>query len=110
MTQKSPHTQSQQNITREQTDSEQNEIRSEEEIYENTDGAETGAPRSPHTLHTGGPQHKTEPEQEAHEGSVTTRTPKKPAQGITSRSAEEESGRQEKVVNERPDAQAGVKH
>lgn len=110
MTQNTPHTQSQQNTSPEQTDSGQDEIRSEEQIYEHTDGAETGANRSPRTLHAGGPQHNTEPEQEAHEGSVTTRTPKKPAQGITSRSAEEESRRQEKVVNERPDAQAGVKH
>ena len=82
----------------------------DEETYSRMEGAETGTNRSPRTLHTGGPEHNTEPEQEAHEGSVTTRTPKKPAQGITSHSAEEESARQEKVVNDRPDAQAGVKH
>ncbi len=82
----------------------------DEEMYSGMEGAETGTNRSPRTLHTGGPEHNTEPEQEAHEGSVTTRTPKKQAQGITSHSAEEESARQEKVVNDRPDAQAGVKH
>jgi hypothetical protein len=50
---------------------------------------------------------QTEQESAAHEGSVTTRTPKAPAQGITDR-PEEESKRQQKVVNDRPDAQAGL--
>lgn len=108
--QKTPHTQSQQNTSPEQTDSEQNEIRSGEPIYENVEGAESGANRSPRTLQTGGPQHNTEPEQEAHEGPISSRLPRKPAQGITTHSAEEESARQQKVVNKRPDAQAGVKH
>jgi hypothetical protein len=115
--QKSPHTQTQQNTGPEQTDfentpdeSQPGESQEDANIYAEMDGAETGTNRSPRTLNAGGPEHNTEPEQEAHEGPVTTRTPKKPAQGITSHSAQEESERQEKVVNQRPDAQAGVKH
>jgi hypothetical protein len=112
--QKTPHTQSQQNITPEQTDLESGQQRYEtgtgddEQIYENMEGAETGGTRSPRKVDTGSVHHHTEPETVAHEGSVSTRTPKRPSQGITSRSAEEESTRQQKVVNERPDAQAGV--
>jgi hypothetical protein len=74
------------------------------------EGAETGDYRTPRKTQADGPKHRTEPEPVAHEGGVHTRTPKKPAQGITSHSAEEEGERQEKVVNERPDAQAGVNH
>lgn len=52
--------------------------------------------------------HNVEPETTAHEGFVSTRTPKRPVQGITSHTAEQESSRQEKVVNNRADARAGV--
>ena len=112
--QKSPHKQTQQNTTPEQTDLETGQQRYEtgtgadEQIYEEVEGAETGGTRTPRKIDTGSVHRRTEPETVAHEGSVSTRTPKRPAQGITSRSAEEESARQEKVVNERPDAQAGV--
>jgi hypothetical protein len=112
--QKTPHTQTQQDTTPEQTDLDNDqrgfEAEASDQIYENMEGAETGEKRSPRKLQTGGPQHRTEPEQVAHEGSVHTRTPKRPSQGITAHSAEEESARQEKVVNVRPDAQAGVNH
>jgi hypothetical protein len=114
--QKTPHTQTQQNTTPEQTDMQPNEntqqggSSSEEDIYTRMEGAETGGNRSPRHATTGGSGHNTEPETEAHEGPLDTRTPKRPAQGITSRSSEEESARQEKVVNERPDAQGGVNH
>jgi hypothetical protein len=113
--QKSPHTQTQQNVTPEQTDLEVDEREYEadadadQEIYNNMEGAETGENRSPRKIQTRSEQHNTEPETEAHEGSVTSRTPKRPAQGITSHT-EEESSRQKKVVGERPDAQAGVNH
>jgi hypothetical protein len=73
------------------------------------EGAETGANRSPRRVPRSSQHHKTQPETVAHEGSVKTRTPKRPAQGITDR-PEEEAERQRKVVNERPDAQAGVNH
>jgi hypothetical protein len=112
--QKSPHTQSQQDTVPEQTDldNDQREFEAEahEETYSEMEGAETGGNRAARKVQTGSPRHRTEPEQVAHEGSVTTRTPKKPAQGVTPHSSEEESVRQNKVVNERRDAQAGVKH
>jgi hypothetical protein len=114
--QKTPHTQTQQNTNPEQTDLEPDErayesgTGTDEQLYSNMDGAETGENRSMRKFHGEGIRHKTEPETEAHEGSISTRTPKLPSQGVTSRSAEEESGRQQKVVNERPDAQAGVNH
>ena len=111
--QKSPHTQSQQNAVPERTDLENAqsdlEQEAEEKTYENMEGAETGTDRSPRKMPGRGPHHNSEPESIAHEGSVTTRTPKRPAQGITDR-PQEESARQKKVVNDRPDAQAGVNH
>jgi hypothetical protein len=110
------HTQSQQNVNPDQTDlnPDQNEARSgtedDEPIYEHMEGAETGDNRTPRKVQTRSERHNTEEQDVAYEGSVDTRTPRKPIQGITSHSSEEESARQQKVVNERPDAQAGVNH
>ena len=108
--QKTPHTQTEQNTKPERSDSDVDETRStaDDQIYANMEGAETGTNRSPRKLQTNGVSRKIEPELTAHEGSVSTRTPKRPVQGITSHSAEEESARQEKVVNDRPDARAGL--
>ena len=108
--QKSPHTQSEQNARPEQTDLEtdQGDIDPEEEIYENVAGAETGSNRSPRRGPKGAKRHRIEPERAAREGLVSTRAPKKPAQGVSSRSAEEEGKRQKKVVRARPDARADV--
>ena len=112
--QKSPHTNTQQNVKPEQSDLEADEQEYETDspedqaLYQQADGAETGTNRSPREIETRAAEHRTEPEKEAHEGSLTTRTPKRAGQGITSRSSEEESERQEKVVSIRPDAQAGV--
>jgi hypothetical protein len=113
--QKSPHTQTQQNTVPEQTDLEANEQEyeadspTEQELYEHMEGAETGMERNPREVEARSSIHnRTEPEVQAHEGTLSTRTPKRPVQGITSHSAAEESARQEKVVNDRPDAQAGV--
>lgn len=112
--QKSPHTNTQQNRRPEETDLEtpeqayQSDPGADQKLYENRDGSESGSKRTPREIATRVENHRSEPEQEAHEGSVTTRSPKHQAQGITSRSSEEESGRQEKVVSIRPDAQAGV--
>ena len=114
--QKTPHTQSGQNRGPERSDLEPDEQQfesdseTEERLYSEMKGAETGTDRSPKKALPRGPHHNTEPETVAHEGSVSTRTPKRPARGVTSHSAEEESARQQKVVNDRPDAQAGVKH
>lgn len=114
--QKSPHTQTQQDTIPEQTDLEANEqpfeadSPADEQLYTRMEGAETGENRSARKIQTRSERHRTEPEVEAHEGSVSTRTPKRPTQGITSHSAAEESERQKKVVSDRPDAEAGVKH
>jgi hypothetical protein len=108
--QKSPHTQSQRNTQPEQSDSEadQNVPSTDDQIYSEMAGAETGSNRSPRQVQTDARSRNTEPETSAHEGSVNTRTPRRPVQGITSHSAAEESERQEKVVKERPDVRAGL--
>lgn len=111
--QKSPHTQTEQNTNPQQTDMEaaQTDLDAQaaEETYDNMDGAESGTNRSPRRLPRSALSHNTEAEGVAHEGSVTSRIPKRPAEGITDR-PEEEATRQRKVVNDRPDAQAGVNH
>src|SRR3954451_25171111 len=97
--QKSPHTNTQQNTRPEQSNLEDNEQQYETDSprdqarYQQTDGAETGMTRSPREVETRSERHKTEPEKEAHEGRVSTRTPKRSSQGVTARSAEEESVR-----------------
>ncbi len=112
--QKSPHTNTQQNVKPEQSDLEADEqvyetdSPGDQAIYQQAEGAETGTNRSLRQMTPRAVEHRTEPEKEAHEGSVTTRTPKGAGQGITSRSSEEESERQKKVVSIRPDARAGV--
>jgi hypothetical protein len=114
--QNSPHNQTEQNLNPAQTDLEDGRTATEEAIgaeaamYDHMEGAQTGTNRAPEKLPPDDTHHATEQPQAAYEGSLETRTPKRPVQGITSRSAEEESARQEKVVNERPDAQAGVNH
>jgi len=114
--QTTPHTQSQQNADPTQADLEPGQNPTEaalgvdSQIYENMEGAETGGTRTPKKTPDLPPEHNTEPATVAYEGSVDTRNPRKPAQGITAHSAEEESDRQKKVVNDRPDAQAGVNH
>jgi hypothetical protein len=111
--QKSPHTQSEQNTVPEQTDLEtaQSDLgnEAEERTYEHMDGAVTGTYLIPWRLPRRAQQHNSLSETVAHEGSVTTRTPKRPVEGITQR-PDEEAERQRKVVNDRPDAQAGVNH
>jgi hypothetical protein len=110
------HVQTQQNVNPDQTDlyPGQNEARSgtedDEPIYEQMDGAETGDNRTPKKTQTRSMRHNTEEQTVAYEGAIDTRTPRKPSQGITSHSSDDESERQQKVVNERPDAQAGVNH
>ena len=112
--QKSPHPNTQQDTKPEQSDLDLNEQEFEADspadqaIYQGADGAETGMNRSPREIDTRSERRQVEPETEAHEGRLSTRTPKLPSQGITTHSAEEESRRQEKVVKDRADAQAGV--
>lgn len=71
-------------------------------------GAETGTNRSSEHYERGAGHHNTIPEQQAHVGGVTTRTPAGGGQGISNRSADQEDKGQERVVEERPDAQAGL--
>lgn len=116
---KSPHFESQQNSSPAESD----QIESTAENTQSAIGAEVGRDPSDQTFdaQTGsnrGPQffppttrdRNSEPQNAAYQGSVETRTPHSDQQGITAHSATEESGRQEKVIPERPDAQAGVNH
>ena len=110
--QKTPHTQTQQNTTPEQSDIDPNEpeLSMDELTGQNFEGAETGQDRAPRKVQTRSSRKSVESPTVAYEGTVKTRTPKGNVQGITSHSATEESERQEKVVRDRPDAQAGVNH
>jgi hypothetical protein len=110
--QNTPHTQTRQDVEAEQTDlqPEQESSGLDQTISENSEGPQTGENRNGRNTQPRRTQHRTEPQAAAYEGSLSTRTPNNSGQGITSRSAEEESARQEKVVNDRPDAQAGVNH
>jgi len=111
-----PHTQSQQNIPLEQTDLEPDQDLFEAEAEAKSDsarrlqGGQTGESRSHRKVAVRSRRRNTEPETSAHEGGTTTRTPKGTGQGITAHSADEESARQEKVVKDRPDGQAGINH
>lgn len=71
-------------------------------------GAETGSNRSSQHYVRAPGHHNTRPEQAAHVGSVSTRTPTGTNQGIANRSIAEEDERQQGVVEKRPDAQAGL--
>ena len=106
--QKSPHSQTKQNITPEHSDYEPDEIRRDEEVYRLAQAVGTGADRAPRKVESRSKRRATEPPDATYEGSVSTRTPKRPVQGITSHSAQQESERQGQVVKDRPDAQAGV--
>jgi hypothetical protein len=114
--QKSPHTQTQQNVDPEQTDFEPGQgpdevvSEAEERLYEHMEGAETGTNRAPREVQTRSRRHDTEQQPVAYEGDVSTRTPSGQQQGVTSHSAGEESARQKKVVKNRADAEAGVNH
>jgi hypothetical protein len=77
-------------------------------LYENMEGAQTGGTRAFNANDLRSHSHRTMDRSAAMTGSVNTRTPESDQQGITNRSASEESARQRKVVSERPDAQAGV--
>ncbi len=107
-----PHTESQQNHRLDRTDLEADAVEqtagADAAIYENRDGAQTGTNRAPERFPDLAPNPKTEPAAAAFEGDLKTRTPGGSAQGITSRSSEEESAGQQKVVKDRPDAQAGI--
>ena len=71
-------------------------------------GAESGATRSSKRYVRAPGHHNTTPEQTAHVGRATTRTPSGTNQGISNRSIAIEDEGQEKVVRKRPDVQAGL--
>lgn len=112
--QKTPHTQTRQNLDPTAVDLESNQHvgdaghGEDAKLYENMQGAQSGGTRAFNANDGRTNTHRTVARGAAKTGSVNTRTPESDRQGITNRSASEESERQRKVVSERPDAQAGV--
>jgi hypothetical protein len=116
--QSTPHTQTQQNANAGQSDLEPNQLAQDSgqnddaALYANREGAQTGGTRAFNANESsesaGGKLPNTQQFTAAMTGQVDSRTPRSDQQGITNRSANEESSRQEKVVRDRPDAQAGV--
>lgn len=106
--QKTPHTQSQQNIRVEQTDFDPDQVAESDELDQLREGARTAGDRSFRKVQTRSARRKIEPATAAYTGSARDRAAKGGRQGITPRAREEESRRQEKVVRSRPDARAGV--
>lgn len=112
--QKSPHTQTRQNMDPTADDVDQHQ-RVEDaghgedvELYRNMEGAQTGGTRAFNANDIRSNAYRTVDRVAARTGTVSTRSPESEQQGITNRSASEESVRQRMVVSERPDAQAGV--
>lgn len=111
--QKSPHTQTEHNVSPLQTDTDQEQSveglgHGDAELYANREGAQTGGNKAPLNIDLRGTQQVKVQNHPAHTGNLTTRTPESANQGITSHSASEESSRQHKVADEREDAQACV--
>ncbi len=112
-----PHTKSQQNTHFAQTDVNPDELEQtvgtsqDAAAYENRDGAQTGGTRFPKHTPSSAQPHNIEPAVAAFEGSLESRVSEDPTrQGISSRSAKDESAGQRKVTSARDDAQAGVNH
>lgn len=80
-----------------------------DDIPSATAGAQTGTNRGPQFIPATSGRHGAEPPNAAYEGTVSTRT-QDGTQGITAHSTAEENSRQQKVVQYRADAQAGVNH
>lgn len=112
--QTTPHTESQANQDRAQDDLEPNAFvqdlgrGDDAATYEIADGAQTGGDRAFARNESQGPKHNALSETEAHTGHLTSRTIQSDNQGISNHSATEESAGQAKVVNDRPDSQAGL--
>jgi hypothetical protein len=112
--QTTPHTQTQQNITPPDMDLEPNQLPqdagqgADAELYRNTAGAQSGENRAFHINDTRDNLPNAEQETAVLTGSTNTRLPQSDNQGVTNHSASEESERQQKVVNDRPDANQGV--
>ncbi len=115
--QKSPHTQSQQNTHFAQTDLDANVPEQrlgtgrDAQTYENYEGAQMGAQRSPRRMPASAHPLNVEPQSAAFEGSLRSRIfDDADKQGISSRSSRAERPGQRKVVSARTDARAGVNH
>lgn len=112
--QKTPHTQTRQNMDPTAADLDYGQHVGDAghgedvKLYENMQGAQSGGTRAFNANDGRSNMHRTIGRSAAMTGSVSTRAPESDLQGITNRSASEESERQKKVVGERPDAQAGV--
>lgn len=112
--QTTPHTQTQQNVNTAQDDLDsnrlmQNQGRTEDaKLYANSDGPQSGGKRAFSATQGRSNLPKMQQEDAALTGHIGTRTPHGQEKGITNHSMSEESARQEKVVSQRPDAQAGV--
>ena len=112
--QKTPHTQTRQNMDPAAADVDYDQHvgdaghGEDAKLYENMQGAQSGGTRAFNANDGRTNMHRTIDRSAAMTGSINTRTPESDQQGITHRSASEESERQKKVVGERPDAQAGV--
>jgi hypothetical protein len=112
--QKTPHTQTRQNMDPAAADLDENQLAGDAghgedaNLYRNMEGAQSGGTRAFNANDVRSHTYRRMDRSAAMTGSVNTRTPESDQQGITNRSASEESERQRKVVAERPDAQAGV--
>ena len=112
--QTTPHTQTQQNVSSAQDDLEPNQLLQDvgqgedADLYANSDGAQTGGTRAFNANASPSNLPNSLQESAAMTGHTSTRSPHGEGQGITNHSVNVESDRQEKVVSERPDAQAGV--
>ena len=74
------HAQTQQNTKPELSDADADQASSndDDQTCTNMEGAETGPNRSPPKIQTNGVERQIEPEETVHEGSVSSRTPKRP--------------------------------
>ena len=112
--QKSPHTQTQQDMQAAPTDvnadrSQQNAPDASE--YEEMYGAQTGGKRSSKTMPQSANPHNTEDQKVAYEGTLASRSfDDDTKQGVTTAPSSKEAEGQRKVVGQRADAQAGVNH
>lgn len=114
--QNTPHTQTQQNTPSTQTDLDAQQLEQEvgrgddAEAYNNREGAQSGGIKSSRQAPPTSETRNVEPQSVAYEGSITSRLSPGAGQGISNHSTEEENARQEKVVSNREDTNAGVNH
>jgi hypothetical protein len=85
--------------------------RIEEPTDTSPDNIQAGGSRASRQVRSSGHPHNVEPAEAAFEGSATSRYFDDPSkQGISSKSSQAEFAGQRRVVDARPDAQAGLNH